>query len=295
MKKIILIILLASSTLFGQTRLEKGVLGSGGNTTSNENHIIRSTIGQSVIGITQSPTSRKNLGFWYSVNSNMNDSLSVAVVAIPSVEEEIANNIDIPIILQNSRRFAGQTHKWTATISFNSTILSPIGDMPSCGTDETCKLTVSGEFSDSTGILYNLKFRTKLGSVLNTDIKIESFTWTENISTIKSDGFFQLKGVCEVDGVYRLIYRSVEAGLIKSYPNPAVSDISIDYQLREDGLNKLELVDTKGDIVTTIGNLASESGSYTISTNVADIPSGVYYLVLTTPNEIFTKKIAIEK
>jgi hypothetical protein len=296
MKKLFVFILLFSvSSLFAQTKLEKGVLSSGGNKTSDGNYILRSTIGQSFIGITSDGNNTKSLGFWYSINKGINDTVATAVVTLPKVESETGFDIDVPLMLVNSRQFAGTSHKWTATIRFNSTILYPIDGMPDCGLDEDCRIKISGEFSDSTGVLYNLRFKTKLGAVLSTDLIIEDFQWTENIVTITNDGFFQLKGVCEIDGVYRLIYRSVEAGITNTYPNPAMTTINIDYQLREKGNNTMEIVDTKGEVVARYSDLSNESGLYSTTKNVADIPSGVYYIVLTTPNEIFTKKIAIQK
>jgi hypothetical protein len=296
MKKLIFIILLFSTfSLFAQTRLAKGVLGSGGNITTDGNHVIHSTIGQSFIGITRSQKSQKNLGFWYSINKSISDTIASTVVTLPSVESETGKEIEIPLMLVNSRQFAGVPHKWTAIVRFNSTILMPIGDMPECGTNETCSIKISGEFSDSVGVLYNLRFMTKLGAVLNTDLVIENFEWVENITTITKDGFFQLKGVCETNGVYRLIHRSVAAGITNTFPNPAVSALNIDYQLRESGINKMEIINPKGDILATYTNLPQKAGLFSTTKNVSHIPSGVYYIVLTTPNEIFTKKIVIEK
>ncbi|TNE36710.1 T9SS type A sorting domain-containing protein [bacterium] len=294
-KLIILIILLSSVSVFSQTQLAKGVLGSGGNTISDGNNILRSTIGQSFIGITKSTQSQKSLGFWYSVNRSINDTVATTVVTLPSVESETGKDIEIPLMLVNSRQFAGKSHKWTATIRFNSTILMPIGDTPDCGLDENCSIKISGEFSDSVGVLYNLRFATKLGAVLSTDLVIEDFEWTENITTVTKNGFFQLKGVCETNGKYRLIYRSVDAGITNTFPNPAISTLNIDYQLRESGANKMEIINTRGDILAVYNDLSDKSGVYSITKNISDIPSGIYYLVLTTPNDIYTSKIAIEK
>lgn len=296
MKKLILIVLLFSAvSSFSQTRLAKSVLGSGGNITTDGNNVIHSTIGQSFIGITRSNTSQKSLGFWYSINQSISDTIATTVVTLPSVEAETGKEIDIPLMLVNSRQFAGTSHKWTATIRFNSTILMPIGDTPDCGTNEHCSIKISGEFSDSVGVLYNLKFMTKLGAVLNTDLVIENFEWVENITSVTKNGFFQLKGVCETNGVYRLIYRSVEAGITNAFPNPVISNLNIDYQLRENGINKMEIISPKGDILATYNNLPQKSGLYSTTKSVANFPSGVYYIVLTTPNDIFTKKIVIEK
>ncbi len=296
MKNIFILILLFSfSSLFAQTKLEKGVLSSGGNKTTDGNHILRSTIGQSFIGITGDGNNIKSLGFWYSINKGINDTVATAVVTLPKVESETGIDIDVPLMLVNSRQFSGSTHTWTATIRFNSTILYPIDGTPECGQSEDCSIKISGDFSDSTGVLYNLRFKTMLGSVVSTDLVIEEFQWTENIVTVTNNGFFQLKGVCEVNGVYRLIYRSVEAGITNTFPNPAMSTINIDYQLRESGANKMEIVDTKGEVVARYSDLSNESGLYSTTKSVSNIPSGVYYIVLTTPNEIFTKKIAIQK
>lgn len=283
------------SILHSQTVLKKSVIGSGGNESTDGKNIIQSTIGETFIGLTSENGQHKSLGFWYEVNSIIVDSLATTVVTLPTVESEIGKEISIPLLLVNSRQLAGKVHKWNATIAFNSTILFPIENTPSCGTDINCKLKISGEFSDSTGVLYDLKFRTKLGAVISTDLVIEDFAWEEKINTIKKDGFFQLMGVCEVNGEFRLIERTVKAGITSTYPNPAVDNLSIDYQLREDGINKIELFDLSGKIISTINNLPIESGIFQKSIQIKDINSGSYYLVLTTPNEIFTKRITVAK
>lgn len=291
----ILFFITLTPLLFSQTELKKSVIGSGGNETTDGKNVIQSTIGQSVIGITAENGQQKGLGFWYDVNSTIIDSLTTAVVTLPTVESEIGQDITIPLLLVNSRQLAGKSHKWTATIGFNSTILYPLDNALDCGTNISCKINIRGEFSDSIGVLYNLKFRTKLGAVISTDLVIEDFKWEENISTIKKDGLFQLTGVCEINGEYRLIERSVKAGLYTTYPNPTVNELNLEYQLREDGINRMELFDISGKLMTTIFDLPNQSGIYKKSIKVSDMPSGSYYLVLTTPNEIFTKRISISK
>ena len=53
--------------MFSQYRIEKSVFGSGIVKISNENYIIKGTIGQVLIGETESENSTMISGFWYSV------------------------------------------------------------------------------------------------------------------------------------------------------------------------------------------------------------------------------------
>ncbi len=280
--------------LLPQTQLEKGVVGAGGNSSSNGSTTIQSTVGQSVIGQTTANSKLKSLGFWYSIRKSFDEEIS-ALVVIPTAEAEVSERVSIPLLLKDSKNFAGENRNWTALIAFNSTILYPENDTPPCGTSEQCELNLSGTFSDSSGVLFNMEFTAKLGAVIDTELEIIDFQWEDKIETTTMDGFFQLHGVCEVDGEYRLIKRSVDAFVGNITPNPA-SDISqIEYSTREKGNTTIDLIGMEGKLVKQLYSNYHDSGEHKVSFDFSIVPSGVYYIQITSPNEIFTKKIVVQK
>lgn len=280
--------------LLSQTQLEKGVVGAGGNSSSNGTTTIQSTLGQSVIGQTSANSKLKSLGFWYSIRKSFDEEIS-ALVVIPTAEAEVSERVSIPLLLKDSKNFAGENRNWTAKIAFNSTILYPENDTPPCGTSEQCELNLSGTFSDSSGVLFNMEFTAKLGAVIDTELEIVDFQWEDKIETTTKDGFFQLHGVCEVDGEYRLIKRSVDAFVGNITPNPA-SDISeIEYSTREKGNTTIDLIGMEGKLVKQLYSDYHDSGEHKVSFDFSTVPSGVYYIQITSPNEIFTKKMVVQK
>lgn len=57
--------LLIPETAGAQTKLANGVFGNGGNSISNSNYRIVSTVGQTVVGVTSNSSHIAKAGFWY--------------------------------------------------------------------------------------------------------------------------------------------------------------------------------------------------------------------------------------
>lgn len=293
--KYLIIIFFITSSLYSQ-EINRSVIGSGAGSQENTEYILRGTVGQTQIGRIKNQNNNNKLGFWYTIKDIMDNIEMSSQITIPKVEAEIGEEVSIPIILVSSKNIQDKPRKWSAKIRFNATILYPLDEKLECGTDEICTLEINGENKDSIGILYELRFKSKLGSVESTDLEIIEFEWKDkNISSSTRNGFFQLKGVCTVDGEVRLIKRTVAAGITGVYPNPIKSNFNIQYQLREKGKSVFEIIDSKGKRLKIFDTEKSEAGSYIIETDIGTIPSGSYYLLLKTPNEVFTKRIMVGK
>lgn len=291
---ILILGVLISSYASSQTQIEKSVIGSGGNASTNGSKTIQSTVGQSVISRISNDTTYKSLGFWYSVRQSFDEEIS-ALVVIPTAEAEVGERVSIPLLLKDSKNLAGEERKWSAVIAFNSTILFPEENTPPCGTTERCEIELSGVFSDSSGILFDMDFTAKLGAVIDSDLEIVSFQWEDKVETITKNGFFQLHGVCEIDGEYRLIKRSVDAFISDIAPNPTPDISTIEYRIREKGIANIDLIGTEGKLIKNLDSSFHNSGEHSKSFDFSTVPSGVYYIQITSPNEVFTKKLVVQK
>ncbi len=78
------------------------------------------------------------------------------------------------------------------------------------------------------------------------------------------------------------------------YPNPATSRVNIEYGIEENGYVQLTLLDVLGNEIKTVLNEDQAIGNYNVQINVDALPSGIYYLQLSTLNGVKTKKIIIE-
>lgn len=293
---IIYLLIFESLFLFSQEQLERRVFSNGAGVSYSDSLVLNATIGQAIIGFSGNVSDSSGIGFWYTANKYIDGSLKSALVFIPNFETEVGEYIDIPILLSNSNGIKGNNLKWEAKLRFNSTVLYCLDEAFICPLSDFCEIVISGTMNDSSGILITLPFRTKLGNSDFSNLEITEFQWVdENIFTIKRDGFLQLEGLCIIDGEYRLINRTVNAGIYNSYPNPIENNVKIEYQLRERGINYFEIIDMKGVTVFTHYDIPKIAGVFTKEMYLSSLPSGSYFLNLVTPNEIFTRKIIIKR
>ena len=81
----------------------------------------------------------------------------------------------------------------------------------------------------------------------------------------------------------------------QNYPNPFNSTTSIKYQIPELGLVTLIVYDVLGNEVATLVNEEKPTGSYEITWNAENLPSGVYFYRLQAGSFIDTKKMILLK
>jgi hypothetical protein len=84
-----------------------------------------------------------------------------------------------------------------------------------------------------------------------------------------------------------------ESLLIYNYPNPFTGSTVIHYQMPERTNVKLEILNTLGKEVATLVNSEQAAGAYNVTFIAGDIPSGIYYLEITTDKETVTKKMLL--
>ncbi len=88
------------------------------------------------------------------------------------------------------------------------------------------------------------------------------------------------------------------SGLCQSYPNPFSSNTTISYQLPSDCYVALRIYNIVGKLVRKLVNKHQEVGHYSVRWNGEDdqnkqLPSGVYFLQLKTPEASDVKKMVI--
>ncbi len=92
-----------------------------------------------------------------------------------------------------------------------------------------------------------------------------------------------------------LYYTSSNTNL-SIYPNPSHGDVSIKYNIDKVDLVEIILYDSFGKPVFKLKNRSShEAGTYTISINNIDLPSGIYHCVLQTSNIFISKELILIK
>ena len=79
------------------------------------------------------------------------------------------------------------------------------------------------------------------------------------------------------------------------YPNPFNPSATVQFDIREWSRVQLDVYDIKGALVETLLDRKLTPGSHSYRWQPSSISAGVYFLRLTTPDEIFTQKVTYVK
>jgi len=277
-------------------QLKRHVFSSGGNTSNNAIYKMKSSFGQWVIGKGATQNLVNGLGFWY---MDLRPK-PITLVKIPHTEAWIGNKIQIPVILQASRYLSSSNIKnFEARIRYNSSVLQPIEPTPECiptGIDD-CVITVKGELTDTLGVLANLNFVVRLGTVEYTPLVIESFEWigSDRVEIMKIDGSLDILGICKEGDTSRFVKRSIKAGLQSVAPNPASNNILLNYSIREKGATRIVLMNNLGIEVAVLYQGEALPGMYSEFIDLTDYSSGLYFINMITETQNFNLKVIVDK
>jgi len=83
--------------------------------------------------------------------------------------------------------------------------------------------------------------------------------------------------------------------LYQNYPNPFNPTTTIKYQLGNDGYVSLKVFNTLGEEVAELVNEFKRAGSYDLTFNAENLPSGMYVYKLTSGNYVESKKMIMMK
>jgi hypothetical protein len=101
-----------------------------------------------------------------------------------------------------------------------------------------------------------------------------------------------------MDSIIELSYQTVGVpvhqaafGNVIVYPNPAVDQFSLSYQLKEAGTALISIFNNTGQLMEMLGREHMQAGEYRLVRNIAGYRPGVYYCRVQMGNEMVTKKI----
>ncbi len=80
-----------------------------------------------------------------------------------------------------------------------------------------------------------------------------------------------------------------------NYPNPFNPMTTIRYDVKQTGVVRLTVYDLLGREVVTLANARHVAGSYTVTWNAVDLPSGVYFCRMEAPDFVQTRKMVLLK
>lgn len=125
--------------------------------------------------------------------------------------------------------------------------------------------------------------------------------WEELMFCVNNSPVFQIwghieGGTSDVDGGRRPSNFSKAA--LSSYPNPAIGDMRLQFQIPSDGLVHCSVYDIQGRRVRDMGMISLSAGSHETSWDCRDdagqhVPSGMYFLRLQTVAGVISEKALV--
>jgi photosystem II stability/assembly factor-like uncharacterized protein len=158
----------------------------------------------------------------------------------------------------------------------------------------------------------SMAFSSDTGKTWVNEYNLQSEIIYDIVFTNQDNGWLYTGG----GGILRHIYRTTNGGhgglivsvddskrdsgpvrfsLEQNYPNPFNPSTKIKYQISELSFVTLKVYDVLGSEIVPLVNEEKSMGSYTVDFNAEQLPSGIYFYRLQTPNFTQTKKMILLK
>jgi len=187
---------------------------------------------------------------------------------------------------------------FTATVSYNSTLLAPIDKSIQVTTeDNKSYINIDGELSGMNQIAA-VPMKVGLGTAVKSGLVITEFQlYDANGDSVDYDiepgvGEFNVLGICEEGGV-RLINPNGQAVDMVLTTDGLNSNARINLTLIETGQTDLVIFDQIGNMIETVYSGTPSAGQQEINLDLSKYTNGRYYIKLTTPTITKTEIIEV--
>ncbi|MCX6153796.1 MAG: T9SS type A sorting domain-containing protein [Candidatus Kapabacteria bacterium] len=221
-----------------------------------------------------------------------------AIFHVDSTESDPGGGVLLKIYLDTAHNI-DNVKGYKFDLSFNKTLLVPFDKTPNGKLSDSINTVTLAlpALAENANYFKAFDFIATLGNDTLSELKATNPTaiGDTNVKVTVKNGLFTLTGLCREGGHPRLLSAGTTAKLMIGKPNPGNDKIEIDYELIEDGMTKMALVDNAGQEVKVVFNQAKKAGTGSEQINISDLHSGTYFLVLKTETMILTKKIEVVK
>ena len=118
----------------------------------------------------------------------------------------------------------------------------------------------------------------------------KSGNYNYRLKQIDNDGTFEYSKIVSVNVSLPENYY-----LSQNYPNPFNPETRIDFSIPQKQMVALRIYNTIGEQVAELLNEEKDAGSYSVTFNGSNLPSGIYIYRLSTQNTVLIKKMTLLK
>lgn len=246
------------------------------------------SVGQGAIHtIAINDTAELQTGIW--CQSRMTSSAAENTkVVLPNVAVRTGDTVsfDVPFEAPCSFFLTDKSRPWSLTISFNRSMIEPLGYTSIKDDGQRYHVTFTGSTSDASGVLAKIRLATRLGNDTVTDLSVDKFEWTDipRQSWTADNGSIKATGLCITDGSTRLLKERTRPAVMVS-PNPSAGpSVSVRTYAAQPERGILRLLDLQGMVIREIGDVAVSPELPVTLVQMEYLPAGSYVMQLTVPS-----------
>ncbi len=219
-------------------------------------------------------------------------------IKIGSAVAKSGEYIEIPVVIDEPKLLAEKEIRGIfGTLKFNTSLLEPVDDKYH-GTKEGNIRSIPLDFDlnaeKDTQLV--IRFRVSLGNDSMTTVRFDNIRSEPSYPEIdftSNGGIVSLTDYCNAGGP-RLV--SFEEEIVLSIiTNISNEDISLSFNLLENGRTKITIFNSSGTLSKVVADDIVQAGYFERDFTVADLGTGLYFIVLETPTASITKRFAIIK
>jgi photosystem II stability/assembly factor-like uncharacterized protein len=220
----------------------------------------------------------------------------VLKIKVDNISGDAGNIINLNIRLVKNKSFSKYTiQSISVVLVLDASVLYPMDVASTLSENKRFIPLVFDTNYITDNIVKVIRLRAMLGDKVQSPLTLENIRITGDDVEIQSvAGTFSLTGLCYQGGP-RLITSSGDIGIINIKPNPAQDEMQVDMQTNGDGIAKLYLLNTLGEVQRVFINEAVPTGLHTMNFSLKGISAGGYYLVLQSQSDRVVKELIIAK
>lgn len=209
-------------------------------------------------------------------------------LVLPNVAVRTGDTVsfDVPYEAPCSFFLTAQSRAWSLTVSFNRSMIEPLGYTSIKDDGQRYHVTFSGTTTESSGVLAKIRLATRLGNDTVTDLSVDKFEWTDvpRQTWTADNGSVTATGLCITDGSTRLLKERARPAVMVS-PNPSAGpSVSVRTYAAQPERGILRLLDLQGMVIREIADVAVSPELPVTMVQMEYLPAGSYVMQLTVPS-----------